>query len=105
MRGAAIMTVKEVSATKLRGHFKRYAKEAKDKKVILIRNRRQDSKYLMDKEWFDGFIREYKSLVATLEILADPELTQRLLKLGKTVDSDVRAGRRFHSMKEVFGTA
>lgn len=104
MPGTATMIVKEVSATKLRGHFKRYAKEAKDRKVILIRNRRQDSKYLMDKEWLDGFIREYESLVATLEILTDPELTQRLLRLGKTLDGDVRAGR-LHSMKEVFGKA
>lgn len=102
MPGTSTMIVKEVSATKLRGYFKRYSKEARDKNVILIRNRRQDPKYLMDKAWFDGLIREYESLVATLEILTNPELTQRLLRLGKTVNGDVRAGR-LHSMKEVFG--
>lgn len=102
MYGAATMTVKEVSATRLRDHFKRYVKEAKDKKVILIRNRRQDAKYLIDKEWFDKIILEHESVLATLEVLANPELTDRLLRLGKTIDDDVKAGR-LHSMEEVFG--
>ena len=96
------MTVKEVSATKLRAHFRRYTREAKGKKVILIRNHRQESKYLMDKEWFDKIIREHESVLATLEVLVNPELTERLLRLGKTIDDDVSAGR-LHSMKEVFG--
>ena len=56
----------------------------------------------MDKEWFDRMIREHESLLATLEVLANPELTERLLRLGKTIDDDVRAGR-LHSMEEVFG--
>ena len=102
MPGAATMTVKEISATKLRGDFRRYAQEAKDKKVILIRNRRQDSKYLMDQKWFDQLMREHESLLATLDVLADPKLTQRLLRLSRTLDRDVRAGR-LHSMEEVFG--
>jgi|SRR5208337_2537522 len=102
MNGPLTIRVKEVSATKLRDHFRRYAKEAKGKKVILIRNRRQESKYLMDKEWFDRMRREHESLLATLEVLVNPELTERLLRLGKTIDDDVRAGR-LHSMEEVFG--
>jgi len=104
MHGAATMTVKEISATKLRAHFRRYAKEATHKKVILIRNRRQEAKYLMDKEWFDKIIREHECVLATLEVLADPELTHRLLNLGKTINNDVRRGR-LHSMEEVFGKA
>jgi len=102
MNGGVNITVKEVSATRLRDRFRLYTKEAKRKKVILIRNRRQESKYLVDKEWLDDMIREHKSLLATLEVLADPELTRRLLKLGETIDEDVRAGR-LHSMEEVFG--
>ncbi|MGA2606176.1 MAG: hypothetical protein ABSH01_01810 [Terriglobia bacterium] len=102
MNGAETITVKEVSATKLRDHFRRYTKEAKGKKVILIRNHRQKSKYLMDKEWFDKMIREHESVLATLEVLVNPELTERLLRLAKTIDDDVRAGR-LHSMEEVFG--
>jgi hypothetical protein len=77
-------------------------KEAKNKRVILIRNRREDPKYLMDKEWFDKIILEHESVLATLEVLANPRLTDRLLRLGKTIDDDVKAGR-LHSMAEVFG--
>jgi PHD/YefM family antitoxin component YafN of YafNO toxin-antitoxin module len=102
MDGRVTITVKEVSATRLRDRFRLYTKEAKGKKVILIRNRRQESKYLVDKEWFDRMIREHESLLATLEVLANPELTERLLRLGKTIDDDVKAGR-LHSMEEVFG--
>jgi hypothetical protein len=47
-------------------------------------------------------MRERESILATLEILADRELTNRLLKLAETVDMDVRAGR-LHTMEEVFG--
>ena len=102
MNGAVTITVREVSATKLRDRFRQYTKQAKRKKVILIHNRRQESKYLVDKEWLDKMIREHESLLATLEVLSDPELTKRLLKLGQTIDGDVRAGR-LHSMEEVFG--
>jgi predicted outer membrane protein len=56
----------------------------------------------MDKEWFDKMIREHESVLATLEVLVNPELTERLLRLAKTIDDDVRAGR-LHSMEEVFG--
>jgi hypothetical protein len=56
----------------------------------------------VDKEWLDTVMRERKSILATLEVLADRELTGRLLKLAETIDEDVRAGR-LHTMEEVFG--
>ncbi len=102
MNAAGTMTVKEVSATKLRDHFRRYLKQAKDEKVILISNRRQEPKYLVDKEWLDDLIRERQSVMATLEILIDRKLTDRLLKLAQTIGADVEAGR-LHTMEEVFG--
>ena len=34
-----------------------------------------------------------ESIIATLEILADPELAGRLLKLDKTIDDDLAADR------------
>jgi len=95
------VTVRKVSATSLRGRLKTYMKAAKGGQVILIENRRQESKYLVDKEWLDAMMRERESILATLEILADRELTARLLKLAETVDSDVQAGR-LHTMEEVF---
>lgn len=95
-------TVKRVSATKFRERFKDFAEQAKGDKVILVVNRRQGPKYLVDKEWLDALIRERESVLATLEILADRDLTERLRKLAKRIDADVRAGR-LHTMEEVFG--
>jgi hypothetical protein len=77
-------------------------KEITNSKVLLIENRRQTSKYLVDKEWLDSLMRERESILATLEILANRDLTDRLLKLAETVDEDVRSGN-LHGMKEVFG--
>src|SRR5579864_8745217 len=98
------VTVRKVSATSLRGRLKTYMKAAKGGKVVLIENRRQDSKYLVDKEWLDAVMRERESILATLEILADRELTNRLVKLAETldhtIDEDIRAGR-LHTMDEV----
>jgi PHD/YefM family antitoxin component YafN of YafNO toxin-antitoxin module len=96
------VTVRKVSATSLRGRLKTYMKAAKGGKVVLIENRRQESKYLVDKEWLDSVMRERESILATLEVLADRDLTSRLLKLAETIDGDVSAGR-LHSMEEVFG--
>ncbi len=96
------VTVRKVSATGLRGRLKTYMKAAKGGKVVLIENRRQESKYLVDKEWLDSVMRERQSILATLEVLADRDLTSRLLKLAETLDGDVSAGR-LHTMKEVFG--
>jgi hypothetical protein len=77
-------------------------KAAKGDKVVLIENRRQESKYLVDKEWLDAVMRERESILATLEVLADRDLTNRLLRLAETLDKDVRAGS-LHTMEEVFG--
>jgi hypothetical protein len=102
MNESRAVTVRKVSATSLRGRLKTYMKAAKGGKVVLIENRRQESKYLVDKEWLDTVMRERESILATLEVLADRELTNRLLKLAESLDEDVSAGR-LHTMEEVFG--
>jgi hypothetical protein len=96
------MNIKRVTATDLRYNLKRYLKAAKAKSVVLIENRRQSAKYLVDKEFLDSLLREHDSVLATLEILADRALTDRLLKLSRTLDEDVAAGRLL-SAGEVFG--
>jgi len=40
-----------------------------------------------------GLVKERESIIATLEILADRELADRLLRLSKPIDEDVAAGR------------
>jgi len=96
------INVKKVSATDLRGKLKIYLRQARANRVVLVENRRQASKYLVDKEFFDSLMKERESILATLEILADRALTDRLLALAKTIDKDVAAGRLL-TTREVFG--
>ena len=95
-------TVQRVSATELRDHFREYLNKAKGGNVILVENRRQEPKYIVDKEWFDSLLQDAKSITATVEILADRNLTERLLHLSTTIDEDLRAGR-LHTLEEVLG--
>ena len=96
------LAVKKVTATNLRNKLKAYLEEATANRVVLVENRRQASKYLVDKNFLDSLLKERESILATLEILTDRDLTDRLLKLSKTVDNDVRAGRLL-TTADVFG--
>jgi len=87
------IAVKKVTASALRDKLKTYLKEATENRVLLVENRRQASKYLVDKEFFDSLVEERESILATLEILADRQLTDRLLALSKTINDDVAGGR------------
>ena len=98
----ACINIKKVSATDLRESLKDRMKEVKDNRVLLVENRRQTAKYLVDKDFLDEMIKERASILATLEILADRELTSRLLALSKTIDEDVAAGNLLN-MADVFG--
>jgi hypothetical protein len=98
----AFIDVKKVTATRLRDKLKHYLKEAKANRVVLVENRRQPPKYLVDKDFLDSLVKERESIIATLEILADRELTDRLLALSKTIDDDLAAGRLL-TTADVFG--
>ena len=98
----ASIAVKKVTATNLRGKLKTYLKAATANQVVLVENRRQPSKYLVDKDFLDSLVKERESILATLEILADRELTDRLLSLSETIDRDVAAGRLL-TTADVFG--
>lgn len=98
----APISVKNVRATDLRDRLKDCLRQAKANRVLLIENRRQSSKYLVDKDFLDALLNERESILATLEILADRGLTDRLLALSKTIDGDVTAGRLL-TTADVFG--
>jgi hypothetical protein len=98
----APIAVKKVTATGLRGKLKTYLKAATANHVVLVENRRQASKYVVDKDFLDSLVQERESILATLEILADRELTDRLLALSKTIDRDVAAGVLL-TTEDVFG--
>lgn len=96
------MAVKKVTASDFRDRLKHHLKTAKANRVVLVENRRQSSKYLVDKQFLDSLLAERDSITATLEILSDRNLTERLMNLSKTIDADVAAGRLL-SMADVFG--
>lgn len=96
------VNVKRVSASELRDKLKDCLRTARAQRVVLIENRRQPAKYLVDKEFLDSLLRERESILATLEVLADRELTDRLLKLSQTIDDDIAAGRLLTG-DQVFG--
>jgi prevent-host-death family protein len=98
----ASIAVKKVTATDLRNKLKTYLKEAAANRVVLVENRRQPSKYLVDKDFLDSLVNERESILATLEILADRQLTDRLFSLSKTIDDDAAAGRLL-TTADVFG--
>jgi hypothetical protein len=50
----------------------------------------------------DGMSREQDCCLATIEILTDLKLTDRLLALAGTIDDDVE-NNTLYSMDEVFG--
>ena len=92
MRKAPIH-VKKITATDLRDKLKDCLQDASANRVLLVENRRQSPKYLVDKAFLDSLVQEREAIIATLEILSDRVLTDRLLNLSKTVDEDMAAGR------------
>jgi hypothetical protein len=94
--------VKTITASDFRNKLKQCLRTATKNKVILIENRRQPSKYLVDKEFLDTLVRDQESMFATLEILCDQALTNRLLHLSKTIDNDFAEGNLLTSA-DVFG--
>ena len=96
------MSVKRVTASQLRRRLRERLREVKNNRVLLVQNRRQKEKYVVDKAWLDNLIAERESVLATLEILCDTTLTNRLLALAKTIDDDVE-NNRLYSMADAFG--
>jgi hypothetical protein len=95
------INVKRVTAIQLRRRLRERLREVKNNRVLLVQNRRQKEKYVVDKAWLDKLMAERESVLATLEILSDTALTNRLLALAKTFDGDVESGR-LYSMEDAF---
>lgn len=95
------INIKRVTASQLRRTLRDRLREVKNNRVLLIQNLRQKEKYVVDKAWLDNLIAERESVLATLEILCDTGLTNRLVTLAKTIDDDVR-NNRLYSMEDAF---
>ena len=102
MASGRVAIGKRVTATDLRDNLRDCIRTARENRVVLIENRRQSAKYLVDKEFLDTLVKERDAIMATLEILADRELTERLLHLSRHIDRDV-AARRLLTTADVFG--
>ena len=63
---------------------------------------RRALKNLVDKKLLDSPVGERQSILATLEILFDQDLTNRLRTLSKGIDDDFAAGRLL-TTADVFG--
>ncbi len=101
---ARVRIARKVQATTFRSQYRRVAASARGNQLVLIENRRQTPKYLVEKEFLDALLRENSTARETLEILCDPELTTYLLKLGGGVAAAGHAGRlKTYSIEEVFG--
>jgi len=87
------LEIKKVTASDFRDRLRDYLKATRANRVVLVENRRQPAKYLVDKEFLDSLVKEHESILATMEILADRKLTDRLLRLSESLDDDVAAGR------------
>jgi PHD/YefM family antitoxin component YafN of YafNO toxin-antitoxin module len=96
---AHAIRVRKVSATDFRDDLREHLKTVKDNTVLLIENRRQVAKYVVDQKFFDRLVEERESILATLEILADREITDRLVELKKSGLSKAK----LYTMNEVFG--
>lgn len=103
-RARRTLAIKKVQASRFRRQLSRLSAGAKGRNVVLIENRRQKPKYLVDKEFLDRLLLDRENVLETLGVLANTSLTDYLLRLGKTLDADVRSGRmRLYSTEEVFG--
>ena len=100
-RARAVISVKKVKASDLRHRLRERLGSVRGNRVLLVQNRRQKEKYVVDRVWLDALLHERQSVLATLEILADRKLTDRLLALAKTIDADV-ANNRLYSMEKAF---
>jgi PHD/YefM family antitoxin component YafN of YafNO toxin-antitoxin module len=98
----AAIDIKKVTASDLRDNLKSCLRQARENRVVLVENRRQPAKYLVDKKFLDSLVEERESILATLEILVDRELTNRLLTLSKSIDDDLAADRLL-TTADVFG--
>src|ERR1700737_1540933 len=87
------LNVKRLPTSQLRRRLRDHLREVKNNRVLLVQNRRQKEKYVVDKAWLDDLIAERESVLATLEILSDTALTNRLLTLANTMDANVASNR------------
>ena len=96
---------KVVSRSELRQDQSRVLKQATGKTVVVVtsgsRKEDEDTKYIVDKQYWDEVLGKVQALKDTLAITSDPKLFAQMLRAGETVDEDIRLGK-LHSFEEAF---
>jgi hypothetical protein len=102
MATSFIHPIKTVSTSKLREKLKACMKAASGEAVVRVETRSSDDKYLVDGSFLEMLVKERKEILATLEILADRDLTARLINLSK-LSEDELMNSGLLTMEQVFG--
>lgn len=97
-----IHPIKTVSASKLREKLRSCMKAAKGEAVVRVETRSSEDKYIVDSSFLEMLVKERREILATLEILADQELTKRLVNLSK-LSEDELMNSGLLTMEQVFG--
>ena len=96
-------TEHRVNRSKLRQAQSSVLKRASGHTVIVVENRgADDTKCILDKNYFDALLEQLNMAFETLEITTDVNLFNRLLKTAGTLEEDTRLGK-LYSVKDVFG--
>jgi regulator of protease activity HflC (stomatin/prohibitin superfamily) len=94
-----------VSRSELRQKQSRVLRQATGKTVVKVtsgsRKEDDETKYIVDKQYWEEVLGKIQALKDTLAITSDPKLFPQLLRAGETVDEDIRLGK-LHSFEEAF---
>lgn len=92
----------KVGRSKLRQDQSATLASAKGNTVVIVTSVGDgDEKCVLDREYFDGLLRQLRSAIATLEVTADSKILSQVLSVAKTIDEDIRLGK-LHSFEEAF---
>jgi hypothetical protein len=96
-------TVARVRRSELRDNQKEYLMAARGTSIVEVdASLEEEKKYVVDKQYFDELVRNFRALLETLEIIKDQKLFNQILRASATMDEDIRLGK-LHSFEEAFG--
>ena len=91
-----------VNRSTLRQSQSSILKKAVAERVVVVSATSDDAeKCIVDKQYFEELVRQWRSAIETLEIAADPRLFNNLLRTAGSVDKDLREGK-LHRFEEAF---
>ena len=92
----------EVNRSRLRQEQSSVLKKAIHERVVVVSATTDDSeKYIVDKNYFEEVLEQWRAAVETLEIAADTRLFNNLLRAASTIDEDLRKGN-LHTFEDAF---